>query len=114
MAFKNLYWKLGKQIHFRIEENGWGRGTVTERANILSRHTPGLRGFSASNLWRLRQFYETWRDTPENLATPLRDLATESKNHFKDRYVLDFLDLPARYSEQDLSEFLELQTRTNT
>ena len=54
----DLYWELGKQIHFRIRKNGWGRGTVTELANFLSRKHPGLRGFSASNLCRMRQFHE--------------------------------------------------------
>lgn len=74
----DLYWEIGSRISSRIQNSGWGRGTVTELADYLAMHVPGLRGFSASNLWRMRQFYETWRDTPEELATLLRELAWSS------------------------------------
>jgi hypothetical protein len=47
----DLYWELGYRISQRIDSSNWGRGTVTELATYLSTHTPGLRGFSASNLW---------------------------------------------------------------
>ena len=51
---------------------------MTQLAEYLAVDIPGLRGFSASNLWRMRQFYETWRNTPEELATLLRELAWSS------------------------------------
>lgn len=71
----DLYWELGKRIELRIAAHGWGRATVTELADYLASHIPGLRGFSSSNLWRMRQFYETWKDAPEKLATLLRELS---------------------------------------
>lgn len=84
-----------------LEKTLWGaankhRGSVTELADYLSSRTEGLRGFSASNLWRMRQFYERWQDAPEKLATLLRelswsarlDLLIRSKTH-------EFLDLEA-------------------
>ncbi len=74
----DLYWEIGSRISERIQIDGWGRGTVTQLAEYLAVNIPGLRGFSASNLWRMRQFYETWRNTPEELATLLRELAWSS------------------------------------
>ena len=74
----DLYWELGHQIHLRITKEGWGRATVIELATFLGNHTPGLRGFSSSNLWRMRQFYETWLDAPEKLVTLLRELSWSS------------------------------------
>jgi len=71
----DLYWELGKRIHLRIKNQGWGRSTVTELADYLSVKAHGIRGFSASNLWRMRQFYETWLDAPVKLVTLLRELA---------------------------------------
>lgn len=71
----DLYWELGKVIHLRIAESGWGRATVKELAAFLDTQTPNLRGFSASNLWRMRQFYDTWKEAPEKLATVLRELS---------------------------------------
>jgi len=70
----DLYWELGKRIHRCIEQEGWGKGTVKQLADHLTTHSPGLRGFSASNLWRMRQFYEVWREAPEKLAPLLREL----------------------------------------
>jgi len=70
----DLYWELGKRIHHLIDQGGWGRGTVSQLADYLNTHSPGLREFSASNLWRMRQFYQTWRDVPEKLAPLMREL----------------------------------------
>jgi len=74
----DLYWEVGKQIHQRIEEAGWGRITVNRLAGFLGKHTPGIRGFSASNLWRMRQFCEAWQGAPEKLAPLLRKLPWSS------------------------------------
>jgi predicted nuclease of restriction endonuclease-like (RecB) superfamily len=74
----DLYWELGGRINARIERDGWGRGTVVQLADYLASHEPGLRGFSASNLWRMRQFYQSWQDAPPELATLLRELPWSS------------------------------------
>lgn len=74
----DLYWELGKRIHLSIEQNGWGRSTVTQLADYLAQDTTGLRGFSASNLWRMRQFYQSWEEVPEKLAPLLRELSWSS------------------------------------
>jgi predicted nuclease of restriction endonuclease-like (RecB) superfamily len=69
-----LYWKIGEHISAKIAAGTWGEGTVEELAGHIHRRQSGLRGFSASNLWRMRQFYETYRDAPI-LATLLRELS---------------------------------------
>jgi len=74
----DLYWEIGKHIDTRVEQDGWGKGTVTQMAEFLASREPGLRGFSASNLWRMRQFFLTWREAPEVLATLLRELSWSS------------------------------------
>lgn len=82
----DLYWELGKEIQQRTLQNGWGRATVKELADFLTVQTPNLRGFSASNLWRMRQFYETWQDAPEKVATLLRDLSSKPNSQIKPSY----------------------------
>ncbi|MDE0157724.1 MAG: PDDEXK nuclease domain-containing protein [Gammaproteobacteria bacterium] len=74
----DLYWEIGSRISKSIQNDGWGRGTVNQLAEYLAVRVPGVRGFSVSNLWRMRQFYETWRNTSEELATLLRELAWSS------------------------------------
>jgi predicted nuclease of restriction endonuclease-like (RecB) superfamily len=65
----DLYWKVGEIISHKIEAAEWGAGTVDRLALYISRTQPGIRGFSRPNLFRMRQFYETYRD--ESIVSPL-------------------------------------------
>lgn len=79
-ALIDLYWQVGKTVSTRIAGDGWGKGTVTALADYIQSHQPGLRGFSPQNIWRMRQFYETWCDQPE-LSTLLRELPWSAHLH---------------------------------
>lgn len=68
-----LYWRIGAYISEQIAARGWGRHTVDQLSSWLLAREVGLRGFSASNLWRMRQFYETY-STDEVLAPLVREL----------------------------------------
>jgi len=64
-ALIDLYWQIGEHINRRIASDGWGQGTVKELAEYIQRRHANARGFSAQNLWRMRQFYETYRQQPK-------------------------------------------------
>ena len=70
----DLYWNIGEHISGKIAAEGWGQGTVEALAEHIRRRQPNTRGFSASNLWRMMQFFETYRSQPK-LATLLRELS---------------------------------------
>jgi predicted nuclease of restriction endonuclease-like (RecB) superfamily len=57
----DLYWRLGEYISQKLESAAWGEGVVDSLAAYIARHSPGLRGFTRRNLFRMRQFYETYR-----------------------------------------------------
>jgi hypothetical protein len=57
----DLYWQIGEYISDKIAKAEWGEGIVAELAQYLTKAQPGLRGFTRSNLFRMRQFYETYR-----------------------------------------------------
>ncbi|WP_420908033.1 PDDEXK nuclease domain-containing protein [Pseudomonas frederiksbergensis] len=57
-----LHWQVGAYISRKIEAAEWGDGVVAQLATHLARTQPGLRGFTQRNLFRMRQFYETYRD----------------------------------------------------
>ncbi|MBN8492229.1 MAG: DUF1016 family protein, partial [Burkholderiales bacterium] len=61
----NLYWQIGEYINDKLAAAEWGDGVVDRLAQHLARTEPGLRGFSAQNLWRMRQLFETYRDAPK-------------------------------------------------
>ncbi len=46
----------------RQKQAGWGKSVVEKLAGDLQAEFPGVSGFSAINLWRMRQFYEEYRD----------------------------------------------------
>src|SRR5438270_583958 len=61
-ALIDLYWAIGEHISTRVASAGWGQGTVQSLAEYIRKKQPNARGFSASNLWRMKQFVETYRD----------------------------------------------------
>ena len=70
----DLYWHVGKSISQRIASAGWGKSTIVSLAAYIRRRDPNARGFSAQNLWRMRQFYETYSGQPK-LSALLRELS---------------------------------------
>ncbi len=69
----DLYWSIGEMICARQEAEGWGRSVVMELSEELQRKFPGARGYSAANLWRMRTFFLTYKDS-EKLAPLVREL----------------------------------------
>jgi predicted nuclease of restriction endonuclease-like (RecB) superfamily len=69
----DLYWRVGEYISHKLESAAWGEGVVDELARYLARRHSGLRGFTRANLFRMRQFYQTYRHDPK-VATLLRQL----------------------------------------
>ncbi|TAE18477.1 MAG: DUF1016 domain-containing protein [Bacteroidetes bacterium] len=55
-----LYWDLGKMIVEKQQQTRWGKSVVERIAKDLQAEFVGERGFSARNLWRIRQFYELY------------------------------------------------------
>lgn len=57
-----LYWDLGQYISWKIDSAEWGDGVIDELAIDLGRRYPGMRGFARRNLFRMRQFFQTYRE----------------------------------------------------
>jgi len=53
-----LYWNIGKRLSTEGLEKGYGSSVVKQLANDLQQEFPGTTGFSARNLWNMKQFYE--------------------------------------------------------
>jgi predicted nuclease of restriction endonuclease-like (RecB) superfamily len=70
----DLYWNIGHYIHTRIESSEWGKSVVEELARYLQVKNPALKGFSDKNLWRMRQFYEAYKDA-EKLSPLVREIS---------------------------------------
>ena len=58
----DLYWHIGERISHRIAAADWGDGVVDQLAAHIAQTQPTAQGFTRRNLFRMRQFYETYRD----------------------------------------------------
>ena len=55
-----VYFCIGKYVCENSRSGKWGTGALTTISNRLRKILPGLRGFSAENLKKMRLFYEAW------------------------------------------------------
>ena len=70
----NLYWEIGEEIYKQQQEKGWGKSIVQVLSRELQKEFPGAKGYSAANLWRMRNFYLTYRHS-EKLAPMVREIS---------------------------------------
>ncbi len=70
----NLYWNIGAYINQKIEQAEWGDSVVTELAKYIQQNEPYVKGFSDKNIWRMKQFYETYKDFPK-LSPVVREIS---------------------------------------
>jgi len=52
----------------------WGNSVVTALAKFIQKHEPEIKGFSDKNIWRMKQFYETYKDFPK-LSPLVREIS---------------------------------------
>lgn len=69
-----LYWHIGEYVSQQVQAKAWGKSVVQQLANFIQTTEPNTKGFSAQNIWRMKQFYETYQGN-EKLATLWRELS---------------------------------------
>ena len=69
-----LYWHVGEYVSKQVLSKAWGKSVVKELADFIQVSEPNIIGFSAQNIWRMKQFYETYSNN-EKLATLSRELS---------------------------------------
>ena len=65
----SLYWDIGHFVSEQIESNKWGSKVVDKLVLFLKEKNPTLRGFDRSGIYRMKQFYETYKD--DEIVAPL-------------------------------------------
>lgn len=58
-----LYWNIGKTICERQQQHGWGKSVVELLAAELQKEFVGIDGFSARNLWYMRNLYDQYSES---------------------------------------------------
>ena len=110
----NLYWQIGEYICNRVESEGWGKSVVVQLAEYLQMNEPDLKGFSDKNLWRMKQFYETYKDAPK-LSPLLREISWSNNLAIMARCkTIEEKEFYLRLSANEKYSFRELERQINT
>lgn len=75
-----MYQELGKYISEKSKEASYGSNFVDNIAEFFSENYPELKGFTRRGLYRMKQFYELYKDD-EKVSTLLTQLSWS--NHLK-------------------------------
>ena len=65
----SLYLFIGKSVSEKVVRKKWGKSVVEQLAKDLQSEFPGIRGFSARNIWRMKNLYDYYKDNQK--LTPL-------------------------------------------
>lgn len=158
----NMYWQIGKYLSDLCENSSFGDKVVDEVAAYIAKENPDIKGFNRRGLYRMKQFYELYKD--DEFVTPLvtqinwtnhllimsgaksseerhfymqacikehyskrelerqmdsalyqrymlsskkalpKSVPAAARESILDSYVLEFLDLPEQYSENNLKK----------
>lgn len=72
-------WQLGRDLVMRKAEKKWGSGIVEQVSLDLQEAFSESKGFSPSNLWRMKQWYLFYAQSAEKLAQLGRELTASQK-----------------------------------
>lgn len=77
-----LYYGIGRFVSMNTRNKNWGKGFIEAVSEQLRKELPGLRGFSAASLRKMRTFYEEWQMLSDNLFVSTNKLVDIESNSF--------------------------------
>jgi len=108
-----LYWSVGEYIYKKLQYSEWGEGVVDKLAIFINKNHPEIKGFSNKNLFRMKQFYQTYKDNTK-VSTLLRELSwsnnriiiSKSKSPEEREFYIN-LCIKERYSFRELERQID-------
>ena len=77
-----LYYGIGRFVSMNTRNKNWGKGFIEAVSGQLRKELPGLRGFSAASLRKMRTFYEEWQMLSDNSFVETNKLVDIESNSF--------------------------------
>jgi len=104
----DLYWRIGGYISAKSKDAGWGSRIVGNLSDFLQETEPNTKGFSSQNLWRMKQFYETYHGN-KKLSPLVREIGwtnnmiivSQAKTEVEKEFYLK-LTAREKYSKKEL------------
>ena len=61
-----LYWNVGEYLSCESKKASWGDSFIDETAKYIQENCPEIKGFTRCGLYRMKQFYEIYKDDEIN------------------------------------------------
>lgn len=107
----SLYFGIGRYISEHSRKGFWGTAAIEQISERLQKELPGLRGFSARSIKKMRTFYEEWQPALNSAAVaaklPLISNEILDSEVVQTRLLL-FEKRPPTAAELDFEEFASL------
>ena len=104
-----LYFGIGRFLASKKGKKTWGTGVLETISENLRKQLPGLRGFSATSLKKMRQFYENWSflDVPNSTVTT-DELPEPSESLDKSIIAITEFKVSVNFTEFPIDDFLKV------
>lgn len=76
-----MYFEIGKYLSEKVTSEKWGAKVIENIAEEINRTNPTLKGFDRRCLYRMMQFYKTYKDN-EIVSTLLSQLSWSNNLSF--------------------------------
>ena len=109
----NMYWEVGKYLSSLVANSDFGDKVIDELASYIAQHNPNIKGFNRRGLYRMKQFYETYKD--DEFVSPLVTQISWT-NHLiilsgtktaEERHFYMQLCIKERYSKRELERQID-------
>ena len=108
-----LYWNIGHWICRKSRTASYGDRYIAGLATYIHKKLPELKGFDRRGLYRMKQFYETYKDFPKvsPLVTQLSwtnnlIILSSCKSDIEREFYI-YLSIKERYSKRELERQIE-------
>jgi predicted nuclease of restriction endonuclease-like (RecB) superfamily len=98
----SMYWEIGHYLSEKAAADPWGKSVVQEFSRFVQSRFVGIKGFSPQNIWRMKQFYETYAGN-EKLSPLVREIS----------WTNNVLVMMAAKTDEEREFYLLLSSRNN-
>ncbi len=96
-----VYFSIGKYLSLNTRKGVWGQSALESISQQLRRELPGLRGFSATSLKKMRLFYDNWNFLDANSSVETDEMNQENSSITTD----EMIDIHPKIIIHDTTDF---------
>lgn len=108
-----MYWNVGEYLSALCANSSFGDKVIDEVASYIAEANPGVRGFNRRGLYRMKQFYEIYKD--DEFVSPLVTqiswtnhlLIMSGSKSAEERHFYMALCVKERYSKRELERQMD-------